>query len=160
MTARHLMVIGMLTGLTVPVARAHTSDTTARSGALSCPASGVMARLWARPGTADSTTRQPLATPATGARSGAIDTVITLDIRDRTWQRDNFTAGVALGVAGTVGTRGAPWHACAGATAAFGRITATLHNVHGQIHLKADPSVLDSIGRTTRGITPPAPPRR
>ncbi|NUR36027.1 MAG: hypothetical protein HOQ30_18695 [Gemmatimonadaceae bacterium] len=150
----------MLTGLTAPVARAQASDTTARGGALSCPASGVMARPWSRPGTADSTTRQPLATPATGARSGAIDTVITLDIRDRTWQRDNFTAGVALGVAGTAGTRGAPWHACAGATAAFGRITATLHNVHGQIHLKADPSVLDSIGRTTRGITPPAPPRR
>jgi hypothetical protein len=159
MTGRRVLLVGVLAACAAPAARAQGSDTTTRSGALSCPASGMTAQVWTGTG-ADSAKRQGLAAPVASARSGAIDTVITLDIRDRTWQRDNFTAGVALGVAGSAGTRGAPWHACAGATATFGHVTATLHNVQGQIHLKADPAVLDSIGAPTRGTTPPAPPRR
>ena len=102
----------------------------------------------------------PAAGGVAGSR-GAIDTVITLNITDRTWQRDSVSAGVSLGAAGTAGARRAPWHACAGATVTLGRVTATLHDVHGQIHLKADPAPLDAIGGTARsGTTPPAPPRR
>ena len=89
----------------------------------------------------------------------ALDTVVTLDIANRTWQRDALAVGVSLGVAGTAGTRRAPWHACAGATATLGRVTATLRNVHGQIHLRADARALEAIGRSA-GTTPPAPPRR
>jgi hypothetical protein len=88
-----------------------------------------------------------------------LDTVITLNISDRTWQRDSLSAGVSLGVAGTAGARRAPWHACAGAAVTLGRVTATLHNVHGQIRLKADPTALDAIGGGS-GSTPPAPQRR
>ena len=159
MTVRHALLVGMLAAFAGPGARAQVRDTTASSGALSCPASGVIARAWTG-AAGDSTSRQRMGAPSAGARSGAIDTVITLDIRDRTWQRDNFSAGVALGAAGSAGARGAPWHACAGATATFGHLAVTLHNVQGQIHLKADPAALDSIGGTRRGTTPPAPPRR
>jgi hypothetical protein len=163
MIAHRVMLVGVLVGFAAPSARAQGSDTTARSSALSCPQAGLVARLWTGT-TADSANRERPAASAPSATmprsGGAIDTVITLNIRDRTWQRDTFAAGVALGVAGSAGTRGAPWHACAGATATFGHVAATLHNVQGQIHLKADPAALDAIGGTTRGTTPPAPPRR
>ena len=131
------------------------ADTSARS--LSCPRTGTLLRLWTG-AAADSSDRSPAARGVNTAR-GAIDTVITLDIADRRWQRDSLSAGVSLGVAGTAGARHAPWHACAGATATLQRITATLHDVRGQIHLKADPAALAAIGRTP-GSTPPAPPRR
>jgi hypothetical protein len=144
--------------------RAQRPDSTApradTAGTLSC-ARGAVLRLSAGT-TADSAGRAPAATSGANALAGrgAIDTVITLNIADRSWQRDNVSAGVALGVGGSAGARRAAWHACAGATATFGRITATLHNVHGQIHLKADPGALDAIGATTGRTTPPAPPRR
>jgi len=131
------------------------TDTSTRS--LSCPRTGAMLRLWA--GAAPDSTGGPAATPGTDIERGPIDTVITLDIADRTWQRDSLSAGVSLGVAGIAGARHAPWHACAGATATLQRITVTLHDVHGQIHLKADPGALAAVGRTPDS-TPPAPPRR
>jgi len=130
------------------------ADTSARS--LSCPRTGTLLRLWS--GAPDSSGR-PAAVQGVDTERGPIDTVITLDIADRTWQRDSLSAGVSLGVAGTAGARHAPWHACAGATATLQRITVTLHDVHGQIHLKADPGALAAIGRTPDS-TPPAPPRR
>jgi hypothetical protein len=142
-------------------AGAQATDTIARTdtsrGALSCPREGSMLRLWADAG-GDSAARTTRA-PRLDISRGAIDTVIRLDITDRSWQRENLSAGVSLGVGGTAGARRAPWHACAGATVTLGRVTATLHNVHGQIHLKADPGPLASVGRAT-GTTPPAPPRR
>jgi hypothetical protein len=128
-------------------------DTSTRS--LSCPRTGALLRLWS--GAAHDSAGRP--TQGTDIGRSSIDTVITLDIADRSWQRDSLSAGVSLGVAGTAGARHAPWHACAGATATLQRITATLHDVHGQIHLKADPGALAAIGRTS-GSTPPAPPRR
>lgn len=131
------------------------ADTSARS--LSCPRTGTLLRLWT--GAAADSSSRPAAAPGVDTERGPIDTVITLDIADRTWQRDSLSAGVSLGVAGTAGARHAPWHACAGATATLQRITVTLHDVHGQIHLKADPAALAAIGRTP-GSTPPAPPRR
>lgn len=131
------------------------ADSATRS--LSCPRTGAMLRLWT--GAAPDSTGRPPATPGTDIERGPIDTVITLDIADRTWQRDSLSAGVSLGVAGTAGARHAPWHACAGATATLQRITVTLHDVHGQIHLKADPGALAAVGRTPDS-TPPAPPRR
>ena len=131
------------------------TDTSARS--LSCPRTGTQLRLWT--GATPDSTGRPTAAPGTDIERGPIDTVITLDIADRSWQRDSLSAGVSLGVAGTAGARHAPWHACAGATATLQRITVTLHDVHGQIHLKADPGALAAIGRTP-GSTPPAPPRR
>jgi hypothetical protein len=150
--------------LAAPPAAAQRTDTTAAaaradttSNTLSCPREGAVARLWT--GSPADSSGRPTQTPRTGRRRGPIDTVITLDITDHTWQRDSLSAGVSLGVAGTAGARRAPWHACAGATATLGRITATLHNVHGQIHLRADPTALDAIGRPA-GAPPPAPPRR
>lgn len=131
------------------------ADTSARS--LACPRTGSVLRLWT--GAAPDSAGRPTAAPRVGSERGPIDTVITLDIADRSWQRDSLSAGVSLGVAGTAGARHAPWHACAGATATLQRITATLHDVHGQIHLKADPGALAAIGRTPDN-TPPAPPRR
>jgi hypothetical protein len=146
--------------LAIP-AGAQVTDTTARAdsarGTLSCPREGPMLRLWAE-AQGDSTARTTR-TPRLDTTRGAIDTVITLDIADRSWQRDNLSAGVSLGVAGTAGARRAPWHACAGAAATLGRVSATLHNVHGRIHLKADSGPLAAVGRAT-GSTPPAPPRR
>jgi hypothetical protein len=135
---------------------ARTTRADSGSSALTCAPSGTMLRLWA--GGADSA--------RVGARApnnrvgGAIDTVITLDITDRTWTRDSFSAGVALGAAGTSGARRAPWDACAGASVMFGRVTAVLHNVHGQIRFKADPSAFRSIGDTTGSPPPARPPRR
>ena len=140
------------TDTTTVLSRADTSANT-----LACPGEGAMLRFWAG-ARGDSATRATPPAERTSPR-GAIDTVITLNITDRTWQRDSLSAGVSLGVAGTAGARGLPWHACAGATATLGRITATLHNVRGQIHLQADPGALAEIGRTS-GTTPPAPPRR
>jgi len=91
-------------------------------------------------------------------RTQARDTVITLNIGDRTWQRDSVTVGVALRAAGAAGTRPAAWHASVGVNALLSHVTVDMHNIRGRIHFKVDPSALDSIGRTT---TPPAvPPRR
>ena len=140
------------TDTTTAASRADTSTNT-----LGCPGEGAMLRF--RTSARGDSAPRAAQPPARGATRGAIDTVITLNITDRTWQRDSLSAGVSLGVAGTAGTRGLPWHACAGATATLGRITATLHNVHGRIHVKADPGALAEIGRTS-GTTPPAPPRR
>ena len=130
-----------------------TRADTGRASALTCPRGGVQARAWVYGAriAAGATTTSPA--------SGVLDTTITLNITDRTWQRDSLSAGVSLGAAGQAGSQRGRWHACAGATATLGRITATLHNVHGQIHLRADAGALDAIGRTT-GSTPPAPPRR
>ena len=131
------------------------ADASARS--LACPRTGALLRLWA--GAAPDSAGRRNTMPGVDIERGPIDTVITLDIADRSWQRDSLSAGVSLGVAGTAGARHAPWHACAGATATLQRITVTLHEVHGQIHLKADPGALAAIGRTP-DTTPPAPPRR
>lgn len=131
------------------------ADTSTRS--LACPRTGTVLHLWT--GAAPDSTGRASAAPGMDINRGPIDTVITLNIADRSWQRDSLSAGVSLGVAGTAGARHAPWHACAGATATLQRITVTLHDVHGQIHLKADPGALAAIGRTP-GSTPPAPPRR
>jgi hypothetical protein len=157
----HAWVRLTLTALLVAApAGAQVVDTAARSdtsrGLLSCPREGSMLRLWADAGGDSARVSRA---PRFDSARGAIDTVITLDITDRTWQRENLAAGVSLGVGGTVGARRAPWHACAGANATLGRVTATLHNVHGQIHLKADPGPLSAVGRSS-GNTPPAPPRR
>jgi len=88
----------------------------------------------------------------------AIDTLITLDIRDHTWQRDSVGVGVALGASGTAGSRRAPWRTCVGVSALLGHVAADLHNVHARIHFRVDPAALDSIGRTS--TSPAAPPRR
>lgn len=88
----------------------------------------------------------------------AIDTVITLNISDHTWQRDSANVGVAIGASGAAGARRAPWRACIGVSAFLGQVTASLHNVHGRIHFKVDPAALDSIGHTS--ASPAAPPRR
>lgn len=89
---------------------------------------------------------------------GALDTVITLDIRDRAWQRDTLTTGVAFGASGNAGSQRAPWRTCVGVSARFGHVTANLHNVRGRIHLHVDPSALDSIGHTS--LSPAVSPRR
>jgi hypothetical protein len=160
------MCAAVLLAVAAASARAQRTDSATRApqtdttGMLSCGRAGALVRLWTATG-ADSMGRaQADSRPNALLGRGPIDTVVTLNIADRAWQRDSLSAGVALGVAGSAGARRAPWHACAGATATFGRITATLHNVHGQIHLKADPGALDSIGGTTGRTTPPAPPRR
>ena len=89
----------------------------------------------------------------------AIDTIITLNIADRTWQRDSVSVGVAYGASGTAGARSLPWRTCVGVGAMLGHVTTSLHNVRGQIHFKVDPAALDSIGRP---VTSPVavPPRR
>jgi hypothetical protein len=111
-------------------------------------------------GGTDTTRRAPTGNRPPDTARSAIDTVITLDITDRTWTRDSVTAGVAIGAAGAAGARRAPWLACVGASVGLARVTATLRNVHGQIHFRADPSVLERIGSMS-GSTPPAgPPRR
>jgi hypothetical protein len=102
--------------------------------------------------------RRDSASRDTSKSLSAIDTLITLDIRDRTWQRDAVRVGVAYGATGTAGARRTSWSTCVGVTALLGQVTASLHNVRGQIHFKVDPSALDSIGRITR--PPAAPPRR
>jgi len=88
----------------------------------------------------------------------AIDTLIRLDIRDRTWQRDSVGVGVAFGASGTAGSRRAPWRTCVGVSALLGHVAADLHNVHARIHFRVDPAALDSIGRTSTSSA--APPRR
>ena len=88
----------------------------------------------------------------------AIDTVITLNISDRTWQHDSVSVGVALGASGTAGARRAAWRTCIGVSALLGHVTASLHNVRGRIHFKVDPAALDSIGRPA--TSPAVPPRR
>jgi hypothetical protein len=145
-------------------ASAQRPDSTARaladsgSGALACAPSGTTVRVWV--GGADTTRRAPSGNPASASSRSVIDTVITLDFADHTWTRDSVTAGVAIGAAGAAGARRAPWLACVGASVALARVTATLRNVHGQIHFRADPSVLERIGLMS-GSTPPAgPPRR
>jgi hypothetical protein len=161
------MCAAVLLAVAAASARAQRTDSATRApqtdtaGMLSCGRTGALVTLWTATG-ADTVRRAPTAASAANTLSGrgSIDTVITLNIADHTWQRDSLSAGVALGAGGSAGARRAPWHACAGATATFGRITATLHNIHGQIHLKADPGALDSIGGTTGRTTPPAPPRR
>jgi hypothetical protein len=168
MTSRTMTFLLMLT-VAAASAGAQSRDTTARVatrrdtsaaradtgsvGSLACPRGGVLANAWV------SGVRIGAGTVTTPRTGGVLDTVITLNITDRTWQRDSLSAGVSLGAAGQAGSQRGRWHACAGATATLGRITATLHNVHGQIHLRADAAALDAIGRTT-GSTPPAPPRR
>jgi len=88
----------------------------------------------------------------------ARDTVITLDIGSRTWQRDSVTVGVRLQASGTARAPQATWRATVGVSALLGHVTVDLHDIRGRIHFKVDPSALDSIGRST---TPPAvPPRR
>lgn len=159
------LVVAMVTFAAIPAVAQRTDSTAATDrdaptdNSLSCPRAGSMARVWAGvPG--DSAVRESGSPPPRAYRArGVVDTVITIDIADRTWRRDTLAAGVALGMAGTAGGRQAPWHACAGATATLERITATLHNVHGKIHLRADPRALDAIGRMA-GSTLPAPPRR
>ena len=162
MRARAILVpLAALTLASAPRAGAQVRDSASAapradsgSGALSCPRSGGQVRAWLGDVTSPDTT-------AGGSRGagGVLDTIVTLNITDRSWQRDALSAGVSLGVAGRVGARRSPWHACAGATATLGRITASLHGIHGQIHLRADPGALAAIGRTP-GSTPPAPPRR
>lgn len=164
MTGRRLSIL-VVAGAVIAAARAQAqgrastssvrADTTTRS--LACPRTGAQLRLWT--GAASDSAGRPTPAPGVDIQHGPIDTVITLDIADRSWQRDSLSAGVSLGVAGTAGARHAPWHACAGASATLQRITATLHDVHGQIHLRADPGALAAIGRTP-DTTPPAPPRR
>ena len=87
--------------------------------------------------------------------SSAMDTTVVLRIDDRTWTRDSLAAGVAFGASGTVGARSAPWRVCTGASANLGRVSASLHGVYGQIHLRIDPSALRALGNPTA-----APARR
>jgi hypothetical protein len=158
MSARTRVLLAMMVAA-APAAGAQARDSTAlradssSASRLTCARSGVEAGAWVG--------GVRIGTGAAGAArtSGVLDTVITLNITDRTWQRDSLSAGVALGAAGQAGSQRGRWHTCAGATVTLGRITATLHDVHGQIHLRADAGALDAIGRTT-GSTPPAPPRR
>lgn len=153
-----LVVALMLGGALRSEAQARdTARTRGDSGvsALSCPRDGGRARAWL--GGIDLPSDSLMAGPRPPA--GVVDTIITLDITDRRWQRDHLSAGVSLGAAGAAGARGAPWHACAGATATLGRVTATLHNVRGRIHLRADAGALRAIGRKAV-ITPPVSPRR
>jgi hypothetical protein len=152
MNARVLIVAGALMA-TASSAGAQARIDSTDSVALTCPRGGVQASAWV------SGVRVGTGAAATTPARGVLDTVITLNITDRTWQRDSLSAGVSLGAAGQAGSQRGRWHACAGATTTLGRITATLHNVHGQIHLRADAGALDAIGRTA-GTTPPAPPRR
>jgi len=164
MIARAMPVVALLLMAMPSLASAQRDTATvardsSAAHALSCPASGTTLRAWTNGG--DSATA-----PTTGAARRALassvplDTTFRLAIADRTWSRDNVDAGVALGAGGTAGARNAPWHACAGASAHLGTVTATLHQVNGTIHLRADPGALDSIGRS-HGSTPPAgSPRR
>ena len=157
MTSRMLAMVAILT-LSARAAGAQVRDTTTRAdsagvGRLACPRGGVQSGAWV------SGVRVGTGTASAPRTSGVLDTVITLNITDRTWQRDSLSAGVSLGAAGQAGAQRGRWHACAGATVTLGHITATLHDVHGQIHLRADAGALDAIGRTT-STTPPAPPRR
>ena len=89
---------------------------------------------------------------STLARS-ALDTTIVMQITDRTWTRENLHAGVAMGTNGTAGSRSAPWSVCTGASASLGRVTASLHGVYGQIHLRIDPSALRALGNPTAAPT-------
>jgi hypothetical protein len=157
------MVVGILAGASA-VASAQRSDSAgvvrvdSGDARLTCASSGLTARAWT--GLLDAPGATPAAAQPVDARRGSLDTTFVLAIADRSWQRDNVDAGVALGGAGTAGRANAPWRACAGATVHLGRVAAQLHDVAGRIHLRADLSSLDSIGRT-RSSTPPAgPPRR
>ena len=100
----------------------------------------------------------PLQLDVGGRRLSNLDTLITLDISDRSWQRDSTSVGVALAAGGNAGTRAAPWRACVGVSALLGHVSANLHNVHGRIRLRVDTSVLDSIGHSSP--SPAVPPRR
>jgi hypothetical protein len=124
---------------------------------LSCRAYGVTARAWS--GVPDPVS--PVAAGAPTQRSdSALDTTIRLAIADRTWQRTDVNAGVALGAAGSAGKQALPWSTCAGASVHLGNVTAYLHNVSGLIHLRADLGALRSIQRASGSIPPAVPPRR
>ncbi len=148
-------------------ASAQRADSTAARGdsssrSLACAAYGTTLRFWA--GGPDSAT-SPVSPASAAERSASrrraiLDTVITLDITDRSWTRDSVTAGVAIGASGTAGARRSSWHACAGASVLLGRVTATLRNVHGLIRFRADPSALQSIGLSSGNTSPAGPPRR
>jgi hypothetical protein len=124
---------------------------------LACASSGSTVRVWN--GVVDTAAGAERPTAGVNGQASGIDTTIVLAITDRSWQRDTVDAGVALGRAGTVRSLG-EWNTCAGASVHLGRVTAQLHNVTGRIHLHADMSALDSIGRTRSGIPPAGPPRR
>ena len=68
------------------------ADTSTRS--LACPRTGSVLRLWT--GAAPDSTGRPTAVPGADTNRGPIDTVITLDIADRSWQRDSLSAGVSI----------------------------------------------------------------
>jgi hypothetical protein len=145
-------------------AEAQSADSTRQSSSegthsLACAQSGTTLRGWIGGTPADSIASRGAGALREAGSSG-IDTTITLNISDRTWQRDSLSAGVALGAAGLSGARQAAWSTCAGASVMLGHVTATLHDIHGLIHLKVDPSVLDSIGATARSTPPAGPPRR
>jgi hypothetical protein len=154
-------MLAALTLLGVPRARAQVRDTASAArrdstmGSLSCPRGGGQTRAWLE------VTGIPTDSTTPGSRPAGkiLDTIVTLNISDRGWQRDTLSVGVSLGVAGQASAQRWPWHACAGAAATFGRIAVRMHEIHGQIHLRADPAKLAAIGRTS-GSTPPAPPRR
>lgn len=157
MSARHpfvaLLAIVVCAVGSAPHVHAQRTDSTSRS--LACARSGTTLRLWT--GSPDSALRS---VPRADRTRATLDTVITLDITDRSWTRDSVAAGVALGSGGTVGVRRAPWHACVGASVLLGRVTASLHNIHGQIRFRADPGALRSIGLSSDSTPPTAPPRR
>jgi hypothetical protein len=134
------------------------ADTT--DARLACAAYGVTSRAWS--GAPDAVPAPPPgpATVRPDRADSALDTTIRLAISDRTWQRDDVNAGVALGAAGTAGRQSLPWSACAGASVHLGSVTAYLHNVSGLIHIRADLGALRPLQRAP-GSTPPAvPPRR
>jgi hypothetical protein len=133
----------LLTGSTALVALVATT----RSAGAQC-ADSAYARV-----AADSARAPAASAPSAVSPDKVFDRVITLAIDDRTWQRDTVQAGVALGASGVAGTRRAPWHACVGASVSLGRVTATLHNVHGLIRIHADLRALEAIGNA-RGRIP------
>jgi hypothetical protein len=114
------------------------SDST--SSSLACASRGAGARV-------------SIGAGATARSSSVLDTTIVLRIADRTWTRDSVDAGVALGAAGMAGARSAPWNVCTGATVSLGRVTASLHGVYGQIHLRIDPSALSALANPTAAPT-------
>ena len=170
MSLRRAALVGI--AMVAPMVASAQRDTsivardTSGAGALACPASGTMLRAWASGGRDSAAAPAPFLTLGARAPTAPRDTTIRLAIADRSWTRNDVDAGVALGAGGTVAGRnafaatGAPWHACAGASVHLGTVTASLHQVNGTIHLRADPGALDSIGRS-HGSTPSAgSPRR
>jgi hypothetical protein len=124
---------------------------------LVCASSGFAARAWS--GDSIAPVPAPQVPTMAHARREVVDTTIVLAITDRRWQRNDVDAGVALGGAGTVRSLG-EWTTCAGASVHLGGVAVQLHNVSGNIHFRADPSALDSIGRTRSTPPPAGPPRR